>query len=86
MLKIDSFTRSEVGRTDDPFGVTNFLPFDVPLMMRILLFEISDFRFPILYLPAAICYQRWAILNLLSISPAKFLKSSLHIDLMGSGQ
>jgi hypothetical protein len=35
MLKIDSLTRSDVGRRDGFFGVANFRPFDVPLMMRI---------------------------------------------------
>src|SRR4030042_3699267 len=35
MLKIDSFTRSEVGRREWFLGVANFRPLDVPLMMRI---------------------------------------------------
>jgi hypothetical protein len=35
MLKIDSLTRSEVGRRACVFGVNNLRPFDVPLIMRI---------------------------------------------------
>jgi hypothetical protein len=37
MLKIDSFTRSEVGRMDGRRGVNNLLPLDAPLMIRIFI-------------------------------------------------
>jgi len=74
---MDSFTRSEVGRRLRPFGVANLLPFDVPVMMRIL---ISNFRF---YLPAAgrdlsICHLRSAIRH------PQFVDHFLHILLVGS--
>ena len=42
---MDSFTRSEVGRSDKFFGAASFLPLDVPLMMRILS-QKSEFRLP----------------------------------------
>ena len=35
MLKIDSLTRSDVGRRVLSFSVANFRPFDVPLIIRI---------------------------------------------------